>query len=122
MASRSYKRSGPSGYEPCCGVAGICGLDGVQQALFDLSHRMTIAFAEGVVMSDTDRSDLTSDDWTNIHAKAWSDPKFRDLLETDPTKAIHEWAKERGRKIQRIVDLSDWISVKKAHYTAPSCC
>jgi len=40
---------------------------------------------------------LSDEDWGKIHAKAWLDPKFRNLLETDPTKAIREYEKSIGQ-------------------------
>jgi len=69
-------------------------------------------------------ANLTKDDWVEIHAKAWKDPKFRYLLETDPTAAIKSWAQEVGRTVDKIVDLSDWIKKDEAdwNYGPPSCC
>jgi hypothetical protein len=69
-------------------------------------------------------ADLTKDDWAKIHAKAWKDPKFRHLLETDPTAAIKSWAKEVGRNVGKIVDFSDWIKEDETdwNYGPPSCC
>jgi len=40
---------------------------------------------------------LSDEDWGKIHAKAWLEPKFRNLLETDPTKAIREYEKSIGK-------------------------
>lgn len=34
------------------------------------------------------KNDLTGEDWGAIHARAWHDPKFKNLLETDPTAAV----------------------------------
>jgi hypothetical protein len=67
---------------------------------------------------------LTKDDWAKIHAKAWKEPEFRYLLETDPTKAIKEWAHAAGRTVEKIVDLSDWIKKEERdwNYGPPSCC
>ena len=70
-------------------------------------------------------ANLTKNDWIEIHAKAWRDPDFRYLLETDPTAAIKSWAFAAGREIDRIVDLSDWINPDDEcdwNYGAPGCC
>src|SRR5215475_1123585 len=98
-------------------------LDGVRRQLFHMSNRMTTAFGEGGTMSDADKSDLTQQDWIDIHAKAWSDDKFRALLETDPTAAIRLWAAEQKRYVNKIVDLSKWVSIKPDDpFPAPGCC
>ena len=39
----------------------------------------------------------TNADWGKIHAKAWLDPEYRKLLESDPTKAIREYEKSIGK-------------------------
>lgn len=41
---------------------------------------------------------LSDKDWGKIHAKAWLDPKFRALLESDPTAAIRAYEKAEGYK------------------------
>jgi hypothetical protein len=41
---------------------------------------------------------LSDKDWGKIHAKAWLDPKFRALLEKDPTAAIREYEASQGYK------------------------
>jgi hypothetical protein len=41
-----------------------------------------------------DPYELTNTDWGKIHAKAWGDKVFRELLETDPTEAIQQYVKE----------------------------
>jgi hypothetical protein len=48
------------------------------------------------------------EDWGNIHAKAWTDPTFRTLLETDPTAAIKQYASETGKKFDRLM----WVPEK----------
>jgi hypothetical protein len=52
--------------------------------------------------------DLTSDDWGRIHGKAWRDPRFKLLLESDPTAAIKEYVDGqpslKGKKL-RIVQV-----------------
>jgi hypothetical protein len=35
---------------------------------------------------------LTGQDWGRILAKAWREPEFYNLLQTDPTRAITQWA------------------------------
>ena len=39
---------------------------------------------------------LSSKQWGQIIAKAWKDPEFKTLLESDPTAAIHQFASENG--------------------------
>lgn len=41
---------------------------------------------------------LSDEDWGKIHAMAWLDPKFRKLLESDPTAAIRQYEKSIGKK------------------------
>jgi hypothetical protein len=52
--------------------------------------------------------DLTDDDWGRIHGKAWRDPHFKKLLETDPTAAVKAYtdshAHLKGKKL-RIVKI-----------------
>jgi hypothetical protein len=69
-------------------------------------------------------ANLVKDDWEKIHAKAWRDPDFRFLLETDPTAAIKCWANENKLEIDKIVDLSDWIRDDESDFNhgPPSCC
>ena len=74
-------------------------------------------------MSNLDKSDLTKEDWIEIHAKAWNDEEFRRLLEIDPTGAIRLWAAERKRVINKIVDLSQWEAIRPDdQFPAPGCC
>lgn len=47
----------------------------------------------------------TKKDWGLMHAKAWQDPKFRALLETDPTKAVTAYGKEVGKTFDKIVKI-----------------
>jgi hypothetical protein len=39
-------------------------------------------------------TDVTGEDWGAIHAKAWREPNFKILLETDPTAAIKLYGSE----------------------------
>jgi hypothetical protein len=48
-------------------------------------------------------ADITGEDWGNIHAKAWRDPEFKRLLETDPTKAIRDYGQSIGKTFDKIV-------------------
>ena len=41
---------------------------------------------------------LSDEDWGKIHAKAWLEPDYRKLLESDPTKAIREYEKSIGKR------------------------
>jgi hypothetical protein len=50
-------------------------------------------------------ADLTNEDWGNIHAKAWLDDGFRQLLETDPTRAIRDYGKSIGKTFDKIVTV-----------------
>ena len=70
----------------------------------------------------------TGEDWGKIHAKAWLDPKFRQLLETDPTQAIKDYGAEVGKTFDRIVivrppptDIPEqfWPAVNPV---PPACC
>jgi hypothetical protein len=74
-------------------------------------------------MTGADQSDLTKQDWIDIHARAWRDPTFRALLETDPTTAVRLWAAEQKRVVNKIVDLSQWVTIKfDDPFPAPGCC
>jgi len=69
----------------------------------------------------------TNADWGKIYAKAWTDPKFRKLLETDPTKAIKKYGREAGKKFTRIVRVAKKPKkprrrLDKIHLHPPSCC
>ncbi len=48
---------------------------------------------------------ITPKDWGKIHAKAWRDPAFKQLLETDPTAAIRQYETEAGVKFGRMVSV-----------------
>jgi hypothetical protein len=51
---------------------------------------------------EREEHELTNLDWGKIHAKAWREPDFRTLLETNPTEAIRTYErleKERGRRL-----------------------
>jgi hypothetical protein len=72
----------------------------------------------------------TKKDWGKIHAKAWSDPKFRQLLESDPTKAVKAYAKEAGKNFDKLVTVSkppadvppELRSKHKDAMVPPACC
>jgi hypothetical protein len=40
---------------------------------------------------------LKESDWGKIHAMAWRDPKFRTMLESNPTAAVREYEKSIGK-------------------------
>jgi hypothetical protein len=42
---------------------------------------------------------LSDEDWGKIHAKAWVEPEYRKLLESDPTKAIRAYEKSIGKPV-----------------------
>ncbi len=73
-------------------------------------------------------ANLSNTDWGKIHAKAWRDPKFRKLLETDPTAAVKAYGKEVGKTFDKIVTLrSRPASVPDKHFEhvnpfPPTCC
>ena len=72
----------------------------------------------------------TKSDWGKMHAKAWKDPAFRKLLETDPTKAVKAYAKEAGKTFDKLVTIAKKPQgvppeLRSAHSTAqvpPACC
>jgi hypothetical protein len=47
----------------------------------------------------------TEGDWGKIHAKAWTDPEFRKLLETDPTRAVREYGNKAGKRFEKILHI-----------------
>jgi hypothetical protein len=74
---------------------------------------------------------VTNKDWGRIHAKAWTDPKFRKLLETDPTKAVKAYGREVGKNFTKIVKVAAKPKGTKGaarehlvdhHPHPPSCC
>jgi len=76
-------------------------------------------------------SDVTAEDWGKIHAKAWRDPGFKYLLETNPTEAVKQYGKEVGKTFTKIVDVreppknADTIPpelLDQFNPFAPSCC
>lgn len=72
----------------------------------------------------------TKKDWGKIHAKAWTDKKFRELLETNPKKAIDEWAKGEGKSFDKIMKLgkkpkdvhNDHLHKHESAQVPPACC
>ena len=71
---------------------------------------------------------LTKQDWGKIHAKAWTDAKFRKLLESDPTAAVKAYGKEVGKTFSKIVTLPPKPKklpkdlLHHVHPFPPSCC
>ncbi len=41
---------------------------------------------------------LTKEDWGKIHAKAWVEPEFRQLLERDTALAVQAYEKSIGKE------------------------
>jgi hypothetical protein len=48
---------------------------------------------------------ITEADWAQVYAKAWLDDGFRTLLETDPTAALKQYAKEHGLAWTKLVQV-----------------
>jgi hypothetical protein len=73
-------------------------------------------------------AEISNEEWGKIHAKAWRDPEFKRLLETDPTKAIRDYGKEVGKTFDRIVTVRDKpTDVSEEHWPTfhqvpPACC
>lgn len=75
---------------------------------------------------------LSDADWGKIHAKAWKEPKFRKLLETDPGRAIRTYYKAtykrnlpKGTKIMTIRKRPANVPhehLHKVHQFVPWCC
>lgn len=62
----------------------------------------------------------SKDHWKEIHAKAWKDAKFRKLFESDPRKALDQFADEKKiKRFDKIVALGDESSDGDA---PPACC
>lgn len=71
----------------------------------------------------------TKKDWGLMHAKAWQDPKFRELMETDPKKAVAAYGKEIGKTFDKIVKIgprpkgvADADLAKHEHAVVPPAC
>ena len=77
-------------------------------------------------------SDVSNEDWGRIHARAWKDPVFRDLLESDPTAALKQYGREQTppKTYNKLVTLRaapDPKEVPEQFWPAvnpfpPSCC
>lgn len=72
----------------------------------------------------------TNADWGEIHAKAWQDPQFRNLLETDPTQAVKDYGASVGKSFDQIVMIKPAPDPQQIpekfwpllHQTPPACC
>jgi hypothetical protein len=72
----------------------------------------------------------TKKDWGQIHARAWRDPEYRKLLETDPTKAVKQYAKQAGKTFDRVMKIApkpkgsdqDKLHTAPEATTPPACC
>jgi hypothetical protein len=49
-----------------------------------------------------DPYELTNVDWGKLHAKAWREPAFRDLLESDPTEAIKQYVRKERPGVAQV--------------------
>ena len=67
-------------------------------------------------------SDVTNEDWAKIHAKAWRDAKFRELLECDPTAAVKQYGQEVGKTFKKIVRLEKRPPEQGGDHIPPACC
>jgi hypothetical protein len=71
---------------------------------------------------------ITNEDRSKIHAKAWRDPVFRALLESDPTKAVEVYGKEVGKTFDKILKWDPKPEgvvgehLVEYHRPPPSCC
>lgn len=70
----------------------------------------------------------TGEDWGKIHALAWKNSSFRDLLEKDPTRAVKEYGEKHGKEFEKIVvvrpapkDIPDEF-LADVNPFPPSCC
>jgi hypothetical protein len=50
---------------------------------------------------EREENELTNLDWGKIHAKAWKEPEFRTLLETNPTGAIREYERIENERREK---------------------
>jgi hypothetical protein len=73
-------------------------------------------------------TEISNEEWGKIYAKAWRDPKFRELLEQDPTAAIRQYGHEIRKTFTKIVkieappyDLSE-PDLEDKHKFPPACC
>lgn len=71
----------------------------------------------------------SNSDWGKIHAKAWREPEFRQLLEQDPKKALAQYGKEVGKTFDKVVKVgakpkgvANELLHKHANATAPPAC
>ncbi|MEM9221337.1 MAG: hypothetical protein AAGB11_02900 [Pseudomonadota bacterium] len=71
----------------------------------------------------------TEEDWKQIHAMAWRDPSFRELLETDPRKALDAYGEKAGKSFSKVVEVtprphgvSDEDLHKQEHAKYPPAC
>jgi hypothetical protein len=75
-----------------------------------------------------ENDDLTGEDWGEIHKRAWLDADFKELLETDPTKAIKEvYAQSVGKRFDKILFVRPKPDIAEEFLPyvnpfPPSCC
>lgn len=70
----------------------------------------------------------TKEDWSHIHAKAWKEPEFRNLLENDPSAALAHYGEKTGKVFDQVIDIGprpEGVSdedLHKHHKIPPACC
>lgn len=57
----------------------------------------------------------TAEDWAAMHQKAFTDPAYRTLFETDPTAAVKQYATEAKKNFTLIVNTDDWVDTSKPY-------
>ncbi|WP_223422338.1 nitrile hydratase subunit alpha [Tateyamaria pelophila] len=73
-------------------------------------------------------SSPTDEDWLEIHKKAWTDPAFRENLESDPTATLRAYGESVGKTYTQFVkmppapneDLEKYVGDE--YKAPPACC
>ena len=47
----------------------------------------------------------TKEQWSHIHAKAWQEPKFREMLESDPAAALAHYGKQNEVEFDKVIEI-----------------
>ena len=50
-----------------------------------------------------------------MHKKAFTDPAYRTLFETDPTAAVKQYAAENHKTFSKIVNTHGWLDTGKPY-------
>ncbi len=61
----------------------------------------------------------TPEDWAAMHQKAFTDPAYRALFETDPTAAVKQYAAEAKKSFTQIVNTDHWVDTSKPYEENP---